>query len=165
MILCDTQVNSPMARSRAFDYLAHMENAAEWHPGIPEIHLIQGEPGLRNAVYHGRTRFGPLRLRTRIEIVEIDRPGKLAYTASTVFSKSMHTVTIASCGDEIVVTTESRFELRAWVRPLQPLTRGALAHFCARSALGLRSALGARVQDGPVWRPGSHLGPPHRHGT
>ena len=154
MILCETTIHSPMAPTRAFDYLVDMGKSHEWHPLILEARLLDGHAGLRGATYELLSSFGPLRLRTLIEVVEVARPERFVYIATTRLHRSRHEISFAPRAGGVEVRTESAFSAIGAITPALPLFRAYLTRTCNRSAASLHATLGSQLQPGPTWIPG-----------
>jgi len=154
MILCETTIHSQMAPTRAFDYLADMTNTAEWHPSILESHLLHGHAGLRGAAYGMVAAVGPMRLPTRVQVVELARPHRFAYIATTRLHRSRHEITFSPRAGGVEVRTESRFSVITAISWALPLFRRYLTRYCNRSAASLHATLGSQLAPGPTWIPG-----------
>ncbi len=155
MIVCETAITTEMAHTRAFDYLADLTNAAEWHPSITDSRVISGDPGLRRTRYEMTAIVGPLRLPTLVVVEEVERPRRFIYEAVTRISRSRHEFTIHPRATGAEITTASGFVLAPALRPLTPLSRRYLRRFCRRSVESLHNVLEAQLQPGPIWIPGA----------
>ena len=154
MVLCNTTIHSPMAPTRAFDYLVDMGNTEEWHPSILEARLLDGHAGLRGATYEMLAAVGPMRLRTLIEVVEVARPDRFAYVATTRLHRSRHEISFSPRAGGVEVRTESAFSAIGAISPALPLFRAYLTRYCNRSAASLHATLGSQLEPGPTWIPG-----------
>jgi hypothetical protein len=101
-----------------FAVVADFGRLQEWDPFVDRSEQVVGaglEPGAR---YRLAT---PVGLTLHYELVEIDRPHRVAYRGGTKRVTSVDTISVAPLGSAVEIRFESVLHFRGWTRVIAPL--------------------------------------------
>ena len=108
----------------AFDYLADFTHTVEWDPPTVSCERVYGTGGV-DTVYRNVTRFLGREVQTAYTTVELERPGRIHFTAHNSAFDGDDDITISPSGSGSEVTYTAQFRFSGASRLLVP---GAAAY-------------------------------------
>lgn len=138
-----TSVETAWSASQAFEYLANLENFAEWDPGVKRSTQVSGD-GVEVGAAFDVIVGGVIRdLGLRYEIVALEVPNRVEVRAETASLLSVDVMTFEPVADGgCVVTYDADLSLKGILGVGNPLLGIVFGRIGDRAAAGLRRVLG-----------------------
>jgi len=137
----DATIPSSWTPEQTFDYLADFRHVAEWDPSIPEVTLIEGEPGALGTTYEVWLEVLGRRTPLLYTCVEHQRPSRLVFRAETDNVTSTDTITIDGGPTGTTLTYDAQLDLHGVRKLAEPVAGVALTRASERARAGLEVKL------------------------
>ncbi len=121
-VSAEVVIQRPVAE--VFAYVADLQNAVEWAPGVLEAARTRGEPGERGTIYDMLVREGKRSVAYRMQVLEVEVDRRFRYRASNEQAGARGGDTIydfAGAGRDTRVRRTTLWEAPPLVRAFAPL--------------------------------------------
>jgi carbon monoxide dehydrogenase subunit G len=139
-------IRSPWPPVEAFDYMADLENFAQWDVGVVSAEQVAGdEPGVGTEFDVAVKSIGGT-LTLRYRTVSYESPRQVVARAQSRMLTSLDTITVEPDGDGSIVTYDAELTLNSLLRLGDPILGLAFNRIGDRAVAGLIDVLdGERV--------------------
>lgn len=137
----DATIPSAWTPEQTFDYMADFRHVAEWDPSIPEVTLIEGEPGERGTTYEVWLEVLGRKTPLLYTCVEHQRPSRLVFRAETDSVTSTDTITVDRGPTGTTLTYDAQLDLHGVRKLAEPVAEVALTRASERARAGLEVTL------------------------
>ena len=143
------QIQSPRSPESAFDYMADLDNFAEWDPGVTAVTQADGDGPGPDAAYDVSIKTGPRDLVLRYRLVEYQPHSRAVARAESRLLTSNDIITVEPDPDGAgsLVTYDAELTLNGPLGLLDPVLASVFGKIGDRAAAGLLRALdGQKVE-------------------
>lgn len=126
---------------RAFEYMAHLVNFAEWDPNVRHAEQVVGNGPALGAVYDITVKGVRGEMTLPYHVVEFDPPRRLTVRATTAWVVSEDSIEVSEAPRGSAVTYDAKLGFRGALRLLNPLLGPVLRRIGRRAEAGLRRRL------------------------
>lgn len=136
-------LESPIARDRAFDYVADWSRQAEWDPNTTTSKQIGGGGPAVGARYALEVKMGPRSVPMEYRITELQAPSRVVLVGEGSGVWSQDTITFSETAAGTRVEYEAEIKLKGVLGLLQPLLGRAFDNIAKGAVEGLKRELDA----------------------
>lgn len=140
MITVRGTVTTPLSAGRAFSYLSEFDHTSEWDPGTPVVEKLSQGPVQVGHRYHAEAEFRGKRQPIEYEVVEL-RDGHIKLRGENKTVVSIDSIDVSPSGSGSKVTYTAEFEIKGWLKYLQPVLRPVFNSLRDPAMNGLRTKL------------------------
>lgn len=134
-------IESRLAPSAAFAYMASFDNAREWDPSVTDARRLDAGALAVGSSFSVVSRFAGRSVPLVYEITRLDEPRLVTLTATKRAFASVDTIVVEPHGAGSRVIYEARLDFRGAARLAEPLMQALFRRIGARAAASLRTEL------------------------
>jgi carbon monoxide dehydrogenase subunit G len=137
-----TTIETPMAPTEAFAYMADLRNFQEWDPGVKSVEQVTGSGAGPDSTFDVTVDSVGSGLTLRYETVEFDEPRLVVAKATSTMLTSLDRITVEPAGTGSLVTYDAELTLNGPLRLADILLRPVFKRVGDRANRGLLRKLG-----------------------
>lgn len=143
-------VSTPKPPAEAFQFMADLNNFAEWDPGVSEVEQVQGEGAGTGSIFDVSVKAVTGSMTLRYDTIDYDPPTRVVAQAESSLLTSLDTISVRADGSGSIVTYDAELTLNGLLRFADPLLGLAFGRIGERAAAGLIKALQGERALAPV---------------